>query len=829
MELTGTSVDRADLDQVGSALQAACGRIAPLWPLESFVAVNPYLGLLDHSFEDAALSLAHAAGATTTMAADFYRSAHDRGLIEDLDIDAALLARGRSATTAAELLALAEATSELTRPRILMPSELASTATGRDWSRLRTDRVSGWAAAHFDRGQALWRSADADQGVFTSWKQDASLDRTPDIMGLKGFRATVRALPDDPISAAALALDELGVTGEAVLPFVHALLLRVGGWAAFTSRVAWDAGLAGEDDDTPVQFAAVLLCWELGIWRATADPAISAAWTRARSLLDGHGAGSVGDEPLALRLLLQDAYDRAAQRRLVRLLSDQPLRTATTAPTRPRLQAMFCIDVRSEVFRRNLEATGTGIETIGFAGFFGLPLGYLPLAHEDSIAQCPVLLSPAHVVAEQLPDEETTAAAVAHRRLDHHVTRAWKSFKMGAVSCFSFVGPVGLAYLPKLITDGRGMTRPVQPPETEGLTAAAVAAARPSLVQGQTATKALTTGIEPTARIDLAEGALRGMSLIEGFAPIVLLAGHGSTTVNNPYGTGLDCGACGGHSGEVSARVAASMLNDEAVRQGLAERGIEIPDDTWFVAALHDTTTDEVTLYDTSSVPAGHRGQLAEIAALLDQAGHGSRVERARRMGLGDTVDPDAEVRARATDWAQVRPEWGLAGCRAFIAAPRAATSGLDLGGRAFLHSYDRDRDDGFAVLETIMTAPMIVASWISLQYYASTVDNEHFGSGDKTLHNVVGRVGVLEGNGGDLRSGLPWQSVHDGTTLQHEPLRLQVVIAAPTEAMSSVIERQDMVRQLCDNRWLALYACDDDGRVTHRYAGDLSWEEVGA
>jgi uncharacterized protein YbcC (UPF0753/DUF2309 family) len=829
VELTSTPVDQHDLDHVASALQAACGRIAPLWPLESFVAVNPYLGLLDHGFEEAALTLSHAAGTHTTMPAAFYRSAHDRGLVEDLDIEAALRARGRGATTAAELLTLAEATSELAPPRILMPSEVASTATGRDWARLRTDRVSGWAAAHFDRGQALWRSADAGLGAFASWKQDASLDRTPDIMGLKGFRSTVRSLPDDPVTAAALALDELGVGGEAVLPFVHALLLRVGGWAAFTARVAWDAGLAGEQDDTPVQFAAVLLCWELGIWRATTDPAISAAWSRARARLDGSEEATVGDEPLALHLLLQDAYDRSAQRRLVGLLSDQPVTSPDAAPTRPSLQAMFCIDVRSELFRRNLEATGSGIETLGFAGFFGLPLGYLPLAHEAPIAQCPVLLSPAHVVAETLPDEEATADAVARRRLDHHVTRAWKSFKMGAVSCFSFVGPVGLAYLPKLITDGRGLTRPVQPPETDGLPAAAVAAAGPSLVPGQAAATGLTTGIEPTARIDLAEGALRGMSLVEGFAPIVLLAGHGSSTVNNPYGTGLDCGACGGHTGEVSARVAASMLNDPAVRHGLAERGIEIPDDTWFVAALHDTTTDDVTLYDTSSVPAGHREQLAEIAALLADAGHRCRAERANRMGLGDAADPDAAVRARATDWAQVRPEWGLAGCRAFIAAPRAATRGLDLGGRAFLHSYDRHSDDGFGVLETIMTAPMIVASWISLQYYASTVDNEHFGSGDKTLHNVVGRVGVLEGNGGDLRSGLPWQSVHDGTDLQHEPLRLQVVIAAPTDAMSSVIARHDMVRELCDNRWLALYACDDDGTVTHRYAGGLTWEEVGA
>jgi uncharacterized protein len=828
MELTDTSVDRSDLDRTRAVLRSACARIAPLWPLESFVAVNPYLGLLGHGFHDAARLLARAVGARTAMPSDFYRAAYDQGIIDDEDIDSALQARSAGGTSVQELLALSEATSELAPARILTVSDVASTATGRDWARLRTDRVSGWAAAHFDRGQALWRSAESRLGVFSSWKEEAVRDRTPEIMGLKRFRATVRSLPDDPVAAAGLALEELGLSDQAALPFVHALLTRMGGWAAFTSRVAWDADLAGQQDDSPMEFAAVLLSWELGIWRATEDPVIAAAWSRARGRISDLGESSVGEESLECRLLLQNALDRAAQRRLNSALSD-PRRVRPRASDPPEVQAVLCIDVRSEVFRRNLEAAGDGVDTLGFAGFFGLPLGYVPLAHDEPIAQCPVLLSPTHVVGEALPDAAATSRAAAERRLDHHVSRAWKSFKMGAVSCFSFMGPVGLAYLPKLVTDGRGISRPVRPPETEGLTADMVAAAGPSIspVSGQGGP--IAEGIATADRVDLAEGVLRGMSLVQEFAPLVLLVGHGSTTVNNPYGTGLDCGACGGHTGEVNARVTASILNDGEVRRGLLDRGIDIPASTWFVPALHDTTTDDVTLFDTTSVPPTHTRRLTDAASWLSEAGRRSRAERAARLGLAGSIDPDAAVRARSTDWAQVRPEWGLAGCRAFIAAPRDATRGLDLGGRAFLHSYDRRLDDGFSTLETIMTAPMIVASWISLQYYASTVDNDHFGSGNKTLHNVVGRMGILEGNGGDLRTGLPWQSVHDGEQLQHEPLRLQVVIAAPIDAMTSVIARHEMVRHLCDNGWLALYACQDDGTVTHRYAGGLEWIEVDA
>jgi len=125
------------------------------------------------------------------------------------------------------------------------------------------------------------------------------------------------------------------------------------------------------------------------------------------------------------------------------------------------------------------------------------------------------------------------------------------------------------------------------------------------------------------------------------------------------------------------------------------------------------------------------------------------------------------------------------------------------------------------------MTAPVVVASWISLQYYASTIDNELFGSGNKTLHNVVGRLGMLEGTAGDLRTGLPRQSVHDGNTLQHEPLHLNVIIEAPIDAMNTVLTTHPSVRELCDNLWLHLHAMDDTGTITHRYAGDLHWEPI--
>ena len=259
------------------------------------------------------------------------------------------------------------------------------------------------------------------------------------------------------------------------------------------------------------------------------------------------------------------------------------------------------------------------------------------------------------------------------------------------------------------------------------------------------------------------------------------------------------------------------------MRADLPVLGIDVPNDTLFVGALHDTATDHITLYHADPDTKAHAGDLAQARTWLATAGDLARAERAVRL---PNAKSGGDVIRRGRDWAETRPEWGLAGCKAFIAAPRARSAGKRLDGRAFLHDYDWRRDEGFAILELILTAPVVVASWISLQYYGSTVAPEIFGAGNKLLHNVVGGLGVLEGNGGVLRAGLPWQSVHDGEGYIHAPLRLTVCIAAPREAITKILEKHAEVRALFDNRWLYLYALDDEGRMSWRYQAG-AWAAV--
>ena len=229
------------------------------------------------------------------------------------------------------------------------------------------------------------------------------------------------------------------------------------------------------------------------------------------------------------------------------------------------------------------------------------------------------------------------------------------------------------------------------------------------------------------------------------------------------------------------------------------------------MGAAHDTTSDDVTVYDLATVPASHAEDLATLQGQRQQASLLARIERSAKLDQSDADD----LWRRGQDWSQVRPEWGLAGCASFIAAPRSMTQGRNLSGRSFLHSYDWRKDSEFKVLEAILTAPLIVASWINLQYYGSVCAPDQFGSGNKTLHNVVGSIGVLEGGSGDLRSGLPWQSVHDGEKLMHEPLRLTAVVAAPVDAIRQIISRHPSLTALVQNRWIYLFALGDDGSVT--------------
>jgi len=801
-------------DPALQAAERACTRIAPVWPLDRSIAVNPFWPQVDRPFAQVAAELNALSGSRQLMPRAWYRERVQAGQIRPEHLQAAIDRAGADCSVASleALLTQAEPDPPVRARMVDVVDATRDPAREAEWRNVVVRSISQLCASVFDQTQAAVRPGGS-QGLFARWRQSAAADLEPILlMGLRGYRQAVRELPDTPHELIPQALDALAVRPEQHELYLTTLLLDVNGWASWCAWLRFDAELRGDTDHTLLELLAVRLAWEW-ILLQTGDARLASRWRHAMAAWpDADAQARAAHER---DWLLQDALEIAWQERV---FGELPRTFSRTEPQQaPAVQAAFCIDVRSEVFRRALEAQDPSIETIGFAGFFGVPLEYAPVGSEHRRALLPGLLAPSVAVTDTgVPD---TLAEQRRRHLDRW--SAFKAFKTGSVSSFAFVDAIGPLFAGRLILDSLHRPRAAARPERAGLGADQHAHRKPRLTH--------TTAGEPLdakARTDLALGILRGMGLTRRHGRLIALLGHGSQTRNNPHAAGLDCGACCGQAGDVNARAAAALLNRDDVRQGLSERGLPLPDTTWFVAGLHDTTTDQITLFDLDEVPDSHADDLRQLTAWLDAAGAATRRERAPRLGLPGRDDRALHraVRSRATDWAQVQPEWGLADNCAFIIAPRWRTRDLDLQGRAFLHDYHHRDDPDHAILEGILTAPMIVTHWINLQYYASTVDNARYGSGNKVLHNVVGgHIGVFEGNGGDLRIGLPRQCLHDGERWVHTPQRLSVLVEAPRQAISGIIERHDTVRHLVDNGWVHLFQLDPSQGQVHAWR-DGGW-----
>lgn len=812
---------------VRPAIDVACGRVAPTWPLDQFIAVNPYWGWRELPSAEVAAWLGVLAGTTLTMPRLWFRDEWRAGRLAEHHLAAAAAAAGDPtiADEAHNVLHHAGETAQPSIQRLALMTDVRDLGrgpiVGRRWSELVVHQIGQHCAAYFDEWQATW-APDRRAGLFGSWRTEPSVTHGFRwVHGSRWARERLAELPQDAAEAVAMMLDDMHIPAAGHEAYLTATLASVNGWAAWCAYRRWQARLLGDDDDVIVELLAVRLAWEwLLATDVDADSGTSADLSAWAALWE-HADVIVRETAQQQRVdwVLQTALERTYQDTLIAELPN------AAAPTgAPDVQAVFCIDVRSEVFRRALESTGTGVQTRGFAGFFGLPISYTPAGSALTRPQLPGLLSPAIDVSEVTAGSSEQEEAHTQRAAVLAERQRWASFRRDPSSVFSFVESMGLLYGPKLVSASLPHHDAAEKWEHDGLAAARVGD-RPRLTM---------TAEDPASAAALARRVLGAMGLVDGFAPLVMLCGHGSQSANNPHAAGLDCGACGGQTGEVNARALADLLNHDGVRDELRALGIDLPATTWFIPALHNTTTDTVELFDLDDVPPSHADRVAALAAQLRAAGEVARAERAPSLGLAHLAShPELllqQVLERANDWSQVRPEWGLAGNAAFVVAPRSRTRHLDLQGRGFLHDYDWRLDSDLAVLTLIMTAPMVVTNWINLQYHASTVDNRRYGSGNKVLHNVVGgRIGVFEGNGGDLRIGLSMQSLHDGNDLRHRPLRLSVFIEAPRAAIDAVIAEHAVVRDLVMNQWLHLLRIEpEDGSVERRTSDGWSRADTG-
>lgn len=434
------------------------------------------------------------------------------------------------------------------------------------------------------------------------------------------------------------------------------------------------------------------------------------------------------------------------------------------------MQAIFCIDTRSELIRRHLEKEN--VETYGYAGFFGFGFKFNQCGHQSKL-QCPALLTPQRIVSvEQQQANITICSDVANA-----ATQVTQKSILGSFNFFEILGGwfgfpyIGKTFFPKLWHKAVSFLK----------------------FNKNDIVKLVLNDFSIEEAGDAAYQMLTTIGLTKNFSKNVIMCGHQSVTENNPYASSLDCGACGGNSGMINAMIACEMLNNETVRRYLASKTIIIPEATIFIAACHFTTYDNVKVHSED----------VALSKLFNNACLKVRAEKVNRFPML------TQLQKRQYDWAELVPEYALINNAAMIIGPRYLTEEINLEGRVFLHSYEKNLDKSGEILEDIMLAPMIVAHWINMQYYFSSEISSFFSAGNKAIHNVLPGIGVMEGNMSDLKVGLPEQSLYYRGKKLHSALRLTVVIYAEHKKIQKIIKMHKKLSDLVENEWLFVYVGD--------------------
>jgi len=885
--IRAVSVTAEDAAAAGRLVDVSARTCAILFPLDSFVASNPLAGLEDLDVEDALQVASDVWGAEIGPSAEVLRQALAAGRVEDADIVGAIGAAlgtdrhtgpdGRSALIRVLLFA--------DDPPDHLVSEaaraLSSAGVEAGWV-LRTplQALPARAVAIEHRGRDVANQLCARSLAGPSWpgaagpwrELRANATGLDGMLRVRGARDVVATLPEAPSAAIAALLRHLDVPRVHRAALLARLLARDPGWPAHLAwrirhaRLGREAGIEGpssvkEAKGLLEELVATRLAIDVILAEAHAPRLLGRPFTasdlvtpsrlpQARCLAVALSAGIVGAEPTphevqqfmraidpvaggGLATVRTEVLERAFRRPLLDAITTRAGRSDPNRPG-PAAQLVTCIDVRSERLRRHLEAAGPW-ETLGTAGFFGLPLRHVSTSGV-STERAPALLRPVPTVSERSrPGGPLSGTQDCLRS-------AVRSIEAMPGLPFAWAEAAGWLYAPFVAM------ATVLPRYSRALRDASHRSFGTS--QRGDLDIVADLGVEPL--VDAAADFLSTLGT-PALARLVLVVGHGGRITNNPHVAAYDCGACGGSAGDVNARVITSALNVPAVRASLARRGLVIPEGTWFAAALHDTTRDAVEVFDREHVPQQLQGTLRHLEADLGGAGVQGRAER---LGLlpdarsGGASRLRREVEDRSADWAQPRPEWGLAGAAAIVVGPRELTSGLHLAGRVFLQSYRPDQDPEGTVLEQLLAAPVVVAQWITAQYWASTVDPHRFGAGDKTTHNVVGDgralSAVLTGARGDLRIGLPWQAVSPGSprpqenghrigdgyghgqpwrsATGHEPVRLLAVVYAERDTIERILGRQPGVCRLVAGGWITLSVVEPCGGQTWTRTRDGVW-----
>lgn len=766
---------------INKSIEEASKVIGKTWPLYAFVTSNPLSGYEQKPFEEAVNSAKKLFNTQVMPNKNLFREALERGSIHR-----------------EVLIKLLEENQLLEAPEFYLDQMAAQKKEAKINPNNALDRIMAkWLAAFMDEGLAEWDMPNKNEGFYSAWRKlaiyDSELPKT-----------TIFEIPKTSLETLNEVLN--GYSKDDFTKIFTYHLAALPGWTGYINHRSESNTNWHQEYPINLQDYLAVRLWVAKKMEADVLPkADEASTTQSLS---------------KLQYIWLQAWETSWQNELEKLLDKQAITSKARKRKEklPEVQMVFCIDTRSELIRRHVESHGN-YETFGYAGFFGIAMDYESLEDGLTHKSCPPILSSAYHVFETAQENQSERVQAYKNKNDVKKFRAYflKRMKNMLPSAFGFVEGSGFFYGLSLIA------RTLLPSYFYKLTK--VNTSNFETICEPEMTKACAHG-HGELSIPLAEKVAivkSGFDLMgwNKFAPLVVFTGHGSHSANNPFGSSLDCGACAASPGRHNARMLAKLANTPEVKQALKEHyQIEIPANTVFLGAEHNTTTDEILLFD-SEVPSSHNGELQKLKLNLKRAQQTATQER-----LHTNKSSVALANKKANDWGETRPEWGLAKNAGFIVGPRSLTKSHNLDGRCFLHSYDWKMDETGKALEGIMQGPMVVTQWINNHYYFSTVDNNTFGSGSKITHNITGKFGVVQGNGGDLKMGLPLQSLmQSDSKMYHQPLRLSVVVQAPISRVSDILLRNKHLKNLLDNEWIYLMVMDPmDNNNTYHYKKNLNW-----
>lgn len=727
-------------------------------------------------------------------------------------------------------------------------------------------------SSYLDQGLAYWPMPMRERGFFAATRALFTSTRLIEIpQHLKGLQRQFDALDVENLDTEELIfslLEEFGIDEEQWENFIAAELLALPGWSGMVKCLEDDPLLAPHERPgfRLLEFLAVRLVITKVALKNIAGNTID--WkkqdvsaekyhdplTHQARLFDACQLLGYHSEMLSAfsdadfdslcreleicnewerRRLLHCAYELRHERQiLIPLARHHALPKPPQDGDRLDAQVVFCIDEREESIRRAIEEVSPHVETYGAAGFFGCAVDYAGIDDAHGVSLCPVVVKPAHQVAEVAVADDQV---YDNRR--QLMRRVWaKMVRAGSVGSRTMVrGTVSTACLGFLSLFPMAL-RILAPRQYSRLMAKLnqffLPQPRTELQfmrddeESREATTGLLAGFSIGEMADRVANMLHPMGMTKAHARLIFIVGHGSSSLNNPFVSAYCCGACGGRSGAPNARLFALMANNPKVREQLTARGISLPEDAWFLGGYHDTCSDEIQYFDTDLMPKGHHADWEKLRIIMDEARARSAHERTRRFhSFNNSRSIHAALRhvqERSEHIAEPRPEYGHCTNAVAFVGRRETTKGLFLDRRAFLVSYDARNDPQDRYLTNVLGAVIPVCGGINLEYYFSTVDNERYGCGTKLPHNISGLVGVMNGYQGDLRTGLPLQTVEI-----HEPVRILFIVETTRERLLGVIHKNPLLTEFLENRWIRLAVMDPANGAISIYRGSHQWEDL--